>query len=547
MLVVSDLSKRHGDRLILDRVSFSANTGDRIGLVGANGAGKSTLLSIVVGSEVPDGGSVALAPGVRVGYLRQGFADLPAATLGDLVGQVGERLDALLHASERLEVAAAELAKPEADADAAFDAYDRALEELEGRGGFAAIEEVQILLASLRLGDIPLTEPLAALSGGQKTRAGLAALLADRPDLLLLDEPTNHLDADALGWLEGFLAAYRGAVLVVSHDRAFLDRTVTLILELDDQTRRLTSYPGTYADYAAAKRRASVAEADAYARQQRRIAEIERDVRAVASHAQRTERATQHDFLRGRAKKVARTAKVRERKLERLLLSEERIEKPERRWEMALDFGDRTDGSRDVATVTDVHVAFGDRAVLRGVDLRVRFGDRIALTGPNGGGKSTLLRLLAGELAPSRGTVRLGPDVVVGRYAQEQETVDSERTVLEQARAVAPLSETDARSFLHRYLFGGETVFRRASDLSYGERARLALALLVLRGATFLLLDEPLNHLDLPSREGFEEALSRFPGTVLIVLHDRYAIERLASRVLELRDGRLLEGASGAA
>ncbi|CAA9547126.1 MAG: hypothetical protein AVDCRST_MAG19-460 [uncultured Thermomicrobiales bacterium] len=542
MLTVSDLTKRHGDRLVLDHVSFSLQAGHRLGLVGPNGAGKSTLLSLIAGSNTPDAGAISLAPGVRVGYLRQGFADLPEGTLADLVGQVSDRLGALLDAEARVGDAAARIADGDpTDASVAIAAYEATIDDLEARGGFAATEEVTILLATLGLAGVPLSARLGTLSGGQKTRAGLAAILADRPDLLLLDEPTNHLDDNAIAWLEAFLAAYRGGVLVVSHDRAFLDRTVTGILELDDTIHRLSAYPGGYSDYAAAKRSDAAVRADAYERQQRRIAEIERDMRSVAARARRTEGATQHDFYRGRAKKVARTSKVRERKLERLIVSEERVDKPARRWGLAVDFGERTDGSRDVVVASDVYVRFGEQAVLEGVDLHVRFGDRIALIGPNGGGKSTLLKVLGGDLLPSAGRVQVGPDVVIGRYAQELETVDPARTVLEQARAVAPVSETDARSFLHRYLFGGEAVFRLGRELSYGERARLALALLDLRGATFLLLDEPLNHLDLPSREGFEQALAAFPGTALVVLHDRYAVERLANRVLELRDGRVRE------
>jgi ATP-binding cassette subfamily F protein 3 len=382
---------------------------------------------------------------------------------------------------------------------------------------------------------------LHRLSGGQKTRAGLAALLASKPSILLLDEPTNHLDIDALDWLESLIASYRGAVLIVSHDRAFLDRTATSIFELDADTHKLTTYAGNYGDYLVAKAAEELAVAQAYERQQREIARIEQDVRAVAGHALKTERATQDDFLRGRAKKVARTAKVRERKLERLLDSSDRIDRPERKWGLALSFADGAETSRDVVIVDNATVELGDKRILKGVDLHIRAGDRIAVTGPNGGGKTTLVRLLAGLITPVSGVVKIGPSVVPGLYAQEQETVNSHLSVLEQARAAAPLSETEARNFLHQFLFGGDMVFRPASELSYGERARLALALLVLRGANFLVLDEPLNHLDLPSRERFEQALAQFEGTLLIVLHDRYAIERITNRVIVILDGHLRE------
>jgi ATP-binding cassette subfamily F protein 3 len=397
------------------------------------------------------------------------------------------------------------------------------------------------LLGSLGLQDIPFTTPLAHLSGGQKTRAGLAALLGSKPALLLLDEPSNHLDLDALEWLAQFLADYRGAVLIVSHDRAFLDATVTGILELDDRSHAITAYPGTYSDYRAAKLSEEQARLDAYERQQRELAQISRNIGEVAGYALSTERATQNDYVRGRSKKVARTAKVRQRKLERLLESEDHLEKPERRWNLALYFGSSPDESDDVAMIDGASVTLGGKTILRDIDLHIRAGERIALTGPNGGGKSTLIRLLTGDLALTTGSVRLGPSVAPGRYAQEQETLALDQTVLEQTRALVPLSETDARSFLHRFLFGGESVFQSVRSLSYGERARLSLALLVLQGANFLLLDEPLNHLDLPSRERFEEALTRFDGTILIVLHDRYAIERIATRVLEMREGMLYE------
>ncbi|MGH2533057.1 MAG: ribosomal protection-like ABC-F family protein [Thermomicrobiales bacterium] len=533
MLAVSNLSKRFADRLVLNQVSFVVNQGERVGLVGPNGAGKTTLLRIIAGIEPADGGSVGLPPGARVGYLRQGFADLPGGTLSDLLDGP---MEGLLRVQGDLDAATANLGGGN---DATLQAYDDALAAFEAAGGYAAIDELTVMLGALGLPDVAISTPLANLSGGQKTRAGLVALLASRPSLLLLDEPTNHLDIDALAWLENFLIEQRVTAIIVSHDRALLDAAVTGILELDDATRQATAYAGDYTEYRDAKRAVEEAQRQAYFRQQREVAHIERNISAVASHAMGTERGTQNDYLRRRSKKVARTAKVRERKLERLLESEERIDKPDLRWGMALDFGDAREVSRDIAVVEEAMVQLGGRTILDAVNLHIRAGERVAVTGPNGGGKSTLIRLLLGAVPPATGSVRLGPNVVPGLYSQEQETVDPIRTVLEHARAVSAMSETEARSFLHLFLFGGDAVFQRAGDLSYGERARLALALLVLQGANFLLLDEPLNHLDLPSRERFEEALTRFDGTLLIVLHDRYAIERLATRVIEVRGGTL--------
>ena len=537
MLSVSGVRVAHVDRVVLDAVSFVVNPHDRIGLVGPNGAGKSTLLAVLAGQRRPDAGSATASPGERVGLLRQGAADLRDGTLADLLDAPTGGLASAAADLDRLLAEAAGAPDP----DAWQTAYLTAQTRFDDLGGYQRQGELDGLLGQLGVGGIDLQTPLAHLSGGQKTRAGLAALLASAPDYLLLDEPTNHLDVAALTWLEGFVRGYAGAVLVVSHDRAFLDATVTSILELDEVTGRLSRYAGGYSEYRDAKIRAQDALAAAYQRQQEEIGRIRSDIRAVGQHAVKTERATTNDFLRARSKKVARTAKVRERKLERLLTSEEMIDKPERRWGLAVDLGGSPDGARDVVRVEAASVVLGGREILRGVDLHVRAGERLVVSGPNASGKTTLLRLIAGELAPTAGRVAVGANVKVGRYAQEHEVIDLGRSALEQARAVVAISETDARTFLHKFLFGGEMVHRPAGELSYGERARLALALLVLKGTTLLLLDEPLNHLDVTSREAFEAALLQFEGTSISVLHDRYAIARIATRVVEVVDGRLLE------
>ncbi|MCC6790199.1 MAG: ABC-F family ATP-binding cassette domain-containing protein [Thermomicrobiales bacterium] len=538
MLTVNSVSVRYGDRLVLDGISFTINKHDRVGLIGPNGAGKTTLLGVLAGLSRPDEGSVSLAPGARIGYLRQGFAELDGGTLGDALDA---QLDGLLGNLDRLSAATAKLSEPGVDADSAIEAYAVAGDAFERSGGYQRLDDLTNLLARFGLDGVPHETSLTRLSGGEKTRAGLAALLASCPDLLLLDEPTNHLDLDALGWLESFIVDYQGAVVIVSHDRAFIDATVDRIIELDDVTHSARLYTGNYSDYLTAKRRAAEAHAEAFERQQREIARIERDVRAVASHAAKTENETTNDYLRGRSKKVARTAKVRERKLERLLDSTERIDKPGRRWGLALDLESTGETGRDVIVAENLGFRYGDRVIFVALDLHIRAGERVALTGPNGAGKSTLLRVITGQLAPASGRARLGAAVKAGVFSQEQENVRLDANALDQVRDAAPTEESEARSFLHKFLFTGENVLRPAAELSYGERARLSLALLVRRGANLLVLDEPLNHLDLQSRERFEEALLGFDGTLVTVLHDRYAIARLANRVLELRDGRLHE------
>ena len=538
MLTVNDLAKRFGDTLLFDHVSFSINPGDRIGLVGPNGSGKSTLLRILVGDEPRDRGAVSLVPGATIGYLRQGFADVPGGTLGDLLDLPTH---GLIAAHRAFESAATAFGDPDVDPDDAAAAYERTGDRFESLGGYAALAGLEALLDRFGLGGIPFDRPLDALSGGQKTRAGLAGLLASRPDLLILDEPTNHLDGEAMAWLEEFLLGYQGAVLVVSHDRGFLDAVVTRIFELGPLTGRLTAYAGTYSDFVATKRQEEQAAQEVWQRQQAEVARIKRDIQAAESKARTIEGNTIDYAVRKKAAKIARPAVVRKKKLERMLEGEDAAERPERRWGMSLELTGSPDGARDVVALRGVEVVLGGRQVLTGVDLLVRHGERVAILGPNGSGKTTLIRVIAGELEPDAGTVRIGTNVRVGHFSQEQRTLELNRTVLDHARAAAPMSESDLRTFLHKFLFGGDSVHRRVGDLSYGERARLMLALLVLRGNTLLLLDEPLNHLDIQAREEFEQALEQFQGTVLMILHDRYTVQRLATRVVEMRDGALVE------
>jgi ATP-binding cassette, subfamily F, member 3 len=539
MFTVTDVAKAYGDAPILDHISFTLNRGERAGLIGPNGAGKSTLLRILAGLEAPDRGSVWLDPAARIGYLAQALQYDADATIRDVVADALGPARETVAAIERLgEVIATARGAAYDDAMARYaDALDRA-ERMDAYGASARLAAV---LAGLGLAHLTEETPVAILSGGQKTRLGLARLLLTRPDVLLLDEPTNHLDLTALHWLQGFVRDYSGAALIVSHDRAFLDALVTTVLELDDATHTITAYPGTYSDYAEERARRQAKLLDDYRRQQEQIAEARANIRAVAGNAMRTERATQNDYLRGRSKKVARTAKVRERKLERLLESDEKIERPERQWHLKLDFGETPRGGQRVLALEGVGKAFDGRALFTDVKAEIRHGERVALLGPNGSGKTTLLRIIGGMLPPDSGAARIGAHVRPGYFAQEQEGLDPGQTVLDAVRAAAPIGETEARNFLHFFLFAADAVFRPVGKLSYGERARLVLARLVLSGVNFLLLDEPLNHLDIPSREQFEAALENFNGTILTVVHDRYFVQRFAERIWGLQDGRLVE------
>jgi ATP-binding cassette subfamily F protein 3 len=541
MLQVLGLRKDFGAATVLSNIAFTINDGEHVGLIGPNGAGKSTLLRIITGREVPDGGSVSLAPGARVGYLAQAFEAALGATVGDAIraaqGDYAAAEAELTSASEDLAAGV--------EFDAAMARYDAAVARFEALGGYEREHRAAAVLTGLGLGEVAPETSVTTLSGGQKTRLGLATLLLGEPDLLLLDEPTNHLDVEALEWLEGFVAGYPRAALVVSHDRAFLDRTVSRVLYLDPESRSLRAYAGGYSAFAAARAQEREQQLAAWKDQQEYVARVRTDIARMKSAGAGLDNAStpvgDHDMkwvTGGSAKvgaKLARMAKAREKKLDRYLAAEERVEKPRQRWGMKLDFGEPPPGGRAVLSVEELRFAYpGGPELFGGLGLELWHGERVALVGPNGAGKSTLLRLIAGELEPQGGRVRIGANVRLGVLAQEHELLDLGRTVLEHVLRSRPMSQTEARNYLHFFLFGGDSVFRLAGECSLGERSRLQLALLVLGGCNLLLLDEPLNHLDIEAREHFEEALDAFEGAVLVVSHDRAFVESFAERTVEL-------------
>jgi ATP-binding cassette subfamily F protein 3 len=541
MLQVNDVYKSYGDDVILEKVSFVVNPGDRVGLIGPNGCGKTTLLKIIVGQEKPDQGSVSLSPpNLRIGYLEQALTYPAGARVGDVMRGGPAK------AEREMEALAERMSRTSGQAlERLMAAYAKALERFEATGGYAAGARVDAVLAGLGLDLIDQDTAVDILSGGQKTRLALARLLLERPQLLLLDEPTNHLDIEALEWLEQFLAEYDGrgsynpAVLIVSHDRTFLDRTVNTLFELDLMTHTVTPYPGNYTDYMAARERELEKLWASYKDQQDRIAQYRKAITGLETYARGIERGTIDFGPRKIAKGIARKAIVQKHRLERTIESEEYIEKPKRTWQMKLDFVDTPPSSQDVLLLEEVGMGFDDRMLFRDVTLTLRAGERVVLTGPNGSGKTTLLRIAMGEIEPLSGRARLGPSVRVGYYSQEQEGLDDQADAFTEIRRIAPLGDTETRNFLHYFLFSGDDVFVPIRSLSFGERARLALAKLVVAGCNLLILDEPINHLDIPSREQFEQGLSYFEGTVLAVVHDRYFIQRFATRIWAIHDGTI--------
>ncbi|MBN1658172.1 MAG: ABC-F family ATP-binding cassette domain-containing protein [Anaerolineae bacterium] len=530
MLSVSNVAKSFGDNLLFEKVSFTVNRGECAGLVGPNGCGKTTLLKIILGEVVPDAGSVWLSPGgARSGYLAQALEYAPGETVGDVLKAA---VAGLAEAERRLERAAERMATATGDdLECLMAEYDAALETFERLGGYRQQARGDEVLDGLELRHLDQGTPVDILSGGQKTRLGLARLLLANPDLLLLDEPTNHLDIEALEWLESYLDDFQGAVIIVSHDRALLDRTVDSILDLDPLARTVAEYPGSYTAYLEAKERAWERQWAAYQDQQEFIARMRGTIAARKEYARSIELGTIDFGPRKIAMGIAHKAVIQQRRLERLLDSNERIDRPERSWQIKLEFGSAPPTGRDVLHLEDLSMGFGDHVLFEDVTLTLRAGERLALIGPNGSGKTTLARLIQGELEPTAGRVRLGAGVRLGYYAQEQENLDPDSTPYDTIRAVAAMDQTAVRSFLHYFLFAGDEVFHSIASLSFGERARLALARLVAQGCNFLLLDEPINHLDIPSRTRFEQALTAFDGTILAIVHDRYFIERFATGV----------------
>ena len=541
MLTVHHLSKSYGIETILNDITFSLNRSERIGLVGPNGCGKSTLIRIIAGLEHPDQGSLQFnPPGLRIGYLAQGLS-LPAGIqIGEYLASIRSDLDTLIQELERL---AAELAQ-NPQQSGLQQQYDQLLFQIE----MLSSEEGQtsVILSALGLDAFPPDTPVEFLSGGQKTRLALAGILLANPQLILLDEPTNHLDIEMLEWLEDWLVrspqCRSAGILIVSHDRAFLDATATSILEIEPHAHTIQAYPGNYSFYLETKINEKERQQQEYNEQQAEIKQLQKAATQVRRQA-RFRAGGKGDsgdkfakgFFGNRSAGTIRRAKMLEQRLERLL-TEDRIEKPRTSWQMKLDFGEVPVSGREVINLEELDAGYDDNPLLAGLNLSIRYGDRIALIGPNGAGKTTLIRTIAGFLPPLAGRVQIGANVRIGYMAQEQENLDPELDGFSTIRKLAPFTETETRSFLHQYLFGGDDVFIPVGRLSYGERARLTLACQVVQGCNFLLLDEPINHLDIPSRGRFETALSSFQGTVLAVVHDRFFIEGFATQVWEVKN-----------
>ena len=507
------LGKSFGVRQVFSNVSFEIKEGDRIALVGPNGAGKSTLLKCILGIEELDEGQVVMSPVASIGYLQQDV-NLGDASLAEEIETAWEDVHAL---ENKLQELTAYLETHEAS-ESDLQRLDYLQNRLEWLGGYDYEQKTKRIVYGLGFTDEDLYKPANAFSGGQKTRINLAKALVRRPDFLFLDEPTNHLDMEMLEWLEGYLSSYRGGILIVSHDRYFMDRIVTGVVELDHH--KATTYRGNYSRYVAQREERLKADTIAYEKQQEYIKKTEEYI----------------DKYRAGIK--SKMARGRQSQLNRL----ERLEAPEISHSLDFKFPPAA-MSADKVLVLD-HVSIGyktDDPIIDDVSVVVRRGESVALIGPNGAGKSTMVKAIVGELFPTEGHIDIGNRVQVGYFSQEHEELHDRWQVVDEIINNYNFTEEKARNVLGSFLFRGDDVFKLVGDLSGGERARLALLKLFLQGDNFLILDEPTNHLDVPTREIVERALQQFGGTCFIISHDRYFLDQVSTRTLVLENKGLTE------
>ena len=507
------LGKSFGVRQVFSNVSFEIKEGDRIALVGPNGAGKSTLLKCILGIEELDEGQVGMSPVASIGYLQQDV-NLGDASLAEEIETAWEDVHAL---ENKLQELTAYLETHEAS-ESDLQRLDYLQNRLEWLGGYDYEQKTKRIVYGLGFTDEDLYKPANAFSGGQKTRINLAKALVRRPDFLFLDEPTNHLDMEMLEWLEGYLSSYRGGILIVSHDRYFMDRIVTGVVELDHH--KATTYRGNYSRYVAQREERLKADTIAYEKQQEYIKKTEEYI----------------DKYRAGIK--SKMARGRQSQLNRL----ERLEAPETSHSLDFKFPPAA-MSADKVLVLD-HVSIGyktDDPIIDDVSMVVRRGESVALIGPNGAGKSTMVKAIVGELFPTEGHIDIGNRVQVGYFSQEHEELHDRWQVVDEIINNYNFTEEKARNVLGSFLFKGDDVFKLVGDLSGGERARLALLKLFLQGDNFLILDEPTNHLDVPTREIVERALQQFGGTCFIISHDRYFLDQVSTRTLVLENKGITE------
>lgn len=516
LLQAVDINKSFGATPILSNINMTLQSGERVGMVGINGAGKSTLLKIITGSLLADSGEIRTAKELTVGYLAQ---DSGLNTDKNIFAEMLTVFEDLIQQEKQLRKLEEQMGDPkvhdnEGQYERLMQTYSTLSDSFKIQGGYQYEATIRSVLHGMRFYPKDYDTPIASLSGGQKTRLALARLLLLQPDILVLDEPTNYLDIDTLSWLEKYLTNYPGALLVVSHDRFFLDALVNVVYEIE--RHQITRYTGNYSDYLDEKAEQVARKAKQYEKQQAEVSKIEDFIRRNIARASTTRR-----------------AQSRKKQLDRMDLMERPLHELKK---ATFQFQVNKTSGNQVALIHELMIGYGpDKLIAGPLTLNLTRGERVALIGPNGQGKTTLLKTLTGRIPNLGGQLRFGSNVETGFYNQEQEDLHLGKTVLEEVWDAFPtLQEKDIRTVLGNFLFSGEDVLKKVGDLSGGERARVALARLIFGKANFLILDEPTNHLDLFSKEVLEEALLEYPGTVLFVSHDRYFMNKIATRILEL-------------
>lgn len=512
MLKVNGLNKSFGIDELFHDVNFSVASGDKVGFVGANGAGKTTLMRILLGKEEADGGLVQFDSADSIGYVEQ-QADFGEGTLYD---EFKRAFDDVLNLADRKRSLEKKIAQD--TSEEVMQEYSKVVEQFERLEGYDYESRINRIAFGLGFTENDFEKNVQHFSGGQKTRICLAKALLREPDFLFLDEPTNHLDIKMIEWLEAFLKNYRGGVLIISHDRYFLDKVATKIIELDNKT--VTSYEGNYTYFIKVKTQRRAALKSAYEKQQEHIKKTEEYIRK---------------YKAGIKSKQARGRQSQLNRLERIVLP------PESAAFNYFAFNAPPECAQRVAELEDVAAFYDKNEIFSHLSLLIRKGDGVALVGPNGAGKTTLLKVLLGELPTPTGRVKIGSRVKIGYFSQQHEGLNMGNTILDEIMYTYGIDEEQARHYLGAFLFYGDDVLRIIGDLSGGEQSRVAFLKLMLTGANFLVLDEPTNHLDIPAREAVEEALMAYPGTFLAVSHDRYFLDKVANCTLELADGKLTE------
>ena len=517
ILSCNNLTKSFGVESILENISFTVNEGDKIGVIGVNGTGKTTLFKIISGIYGYDSGEIYTSKDCEIGYLEQNtnfYSDNTIFT------EVLEVFSDLIKMEEDLRKMECEISDKSSETNSPdlqklMYNYSHKLELFQNSNGYGYKSEAKGVLKGLGFNDDELEKPIKILSGGEKTRVLLAKLLLKKPTLLLLDEPTNHLDSDALEWLELFLKQYKGTVILISHDRYFLDQSVNRIFEIHN--KKLKAYNGNYSYYAEKSAIDKEIERKTYEDQQKEIKKQEESIERLKAY--------------GREKHLKR-ARSKEKTLSKI----EVLDKPDgERKRAKLKFIPAVESGNDVLAVRDVEMSFPDKVLFKDLNLDIYRGEKVALIGPNGAGKSTLFKIIMNELDPIQGEVKFGTNVNTAYFHQEQKTLNLDNTVIDEIWDANPhLTQTEVRNMLGAFLFENEDVFKRISSLSGGERARVAILKLILSQSNFLLLDEPTNHLDIDSKEVLEEALVNYTGTIFTISHDRYFLNKVVDKILVL-------------